>query len=142
MRFGIAALIVVMLSGTAPVGATEVVVREFRGLGQTETEAFYVLSPWLVEWWSRPQTPIDHKPAHLEVYLYDASRNEFVGRVAEHAGVGRGEMLIEQGGRFRFRVRGQATNWELKVIKIDEEFAERLRETRPKPAEPRHRLGW
>jgi hypothetical protein len=142
MKFGIPGLITAMLFCTTPLMATEVVVREFRGLGQTETEAFYVLSPWLVEWWSRPQTAIDHKPAHLEVYLYDASKNEFVGRVAEHAGVGHGEMLIEQGGRFRFRVHGQATHWELKVIKIDEEFAERLRETRPKPAEPRHRLGW
>jgi hypothetical protein len=110
--------------------ATEVVVREFRGIGGTDTESFMVSAPWLVEWHSRPPTAIDEKPSHLEVHLYDGSSNQFVGRVVERAGAGRGDVLIEQSGRFFFRVRGQATEWQLKVIAIDEEFAERLREGR------------
>jgi hypothetical protein len=142
MRCRIAWMLTVFLIGATPVAAAELLVREFRGIGQTQTEPFYVDSPWLIEWWSRPPSAVDQKPAHLEVYLYNASTNEFIGRVARHAGVGRGEMLIEHSGRFRLRIQGQATNWELKIFKIDEEFAERLRETRPKPPEPPRRLGW
>jgi hypothetical protein len=142
MRFRIAWMLTAFLIGLTPVAAAELLVREFRGIGQTQTEPFYVDSPWLIEWWSRPPSAIDQKPAHLEVYLYNASTNEFIGRVARHAGVGRGEMLIEHSGRFRLRIQGQATNWELKIFKIDEEFAERLRETRLKPPEPPRRLGW
>jgi hypothetical protein len=142
MRSWIAAGLVALLLGAAPGASAEVVVREFRGIGQTETDVFYVSSPWLLEWWSRPPSAIDEKPAHLEVYLYNASTSEFLGRVMRHNGVGNGDVLIEHEGRFRLRVQGQATNWELRVIKVDEEYAERLRETRPKPAERRRALGW
>lgn len=142
MRIRYPATLVFLLLSTVPAVADEQVVREFRGIGQTETEPFYVNAPWLIEWWSRPQARIDHKPSHLEVYLYNASTNEFLGRVARHAGVGRGEVLLDHSGRFRLRVQGQATNWELRVIKIDEEFAERLRETRPKPTKSPGWLRW
>jgi hypothetical protein len=110
--------------------AAEIVVREFGGVGAADTASFMVRSPWLVEWYSRPPTAIDEKPAHLEVHLYDSTGNLFVGRVVERAGMGRGDVLIEHSGRFFFRVRGQATEWQLKVIQIDEEVAERLREGR------------
>lgn len=120
--------------------AAEVVIREFRGMGGTDTAVFSASSPWLVEWRSRPPTAIDTDPAHLVVLLYEVNTNEFLGRVAEHSGVGRGEMLIERGGRFRFRVQGQATEWQLKVIQIDSEFAERLKEARrEKDAQQRRR---
>ena len=135
-------LLATLLAG-ASATALEMVLREFRGIGQTSTEVFSASSPWVIEWWSRPPTAIDHDPAHLEVYLYDAVTNEFLGRVVQHAGVGRGDVLIERGGRFRFRVQGQATNWELRVMQIDEEYAQRLRETRPRPArDPRRRFEW
>lgn len=117
-------LVLLPISGTA----ADLVVREFSGIGRTDTGSFAVDSPWLVEWSSRPPTAIDHKPAHLEVHLYNATTNEYLGRVVEHAGVGRGDVLIERNGRFLFKVQGQATDWQLKVIKIDEEYAERLRE--------------
>ena len=120
-------LVLLLTSGAA---TAEMLVREFSGIGRTDTGSFTVESPWLVEWSSRPPTAIDHKPAHLEVHLYNASTNEYVGRVLEHAGVGRGDILIEHSGRFLFKVQGQATEWQLKVIKIDEEYAERLREGR------------
>lgn len=110
--------------------AAEVVIREFRGIGGTDTAVFSAAAPWLVEWRSRPPTDIDTDPAHLVVLLYEVNTNEFLGRVAQHSGVGRGEMLIERSGRFRFRVQGQATEWQLKVIQIDREFAERLKEAR------------
>lgn len=130
------------LFSAAPYAAAEITVREFSGIGQTETDSFYVRSPWLLEWWSRPPSAIDQKPAHLEVYLYNASTNEFLGRVMRHNGVGNGDVLIEHDGRFRLRVQGQATKWELRVIKIDEEYAERLRATERKPAERPRALGW
>ncbi len=120
-------LVLLPLGGTA---AAELVIREFRGVGGTDTEVFSASSPWLVEWRSRPPTAIDTDPAHLVVLLYEVNTNEFIGRVAQLSGVGRGEMLIERSGRFRFRVQGQATEWQLKVIQIDHEFAERLKEAR------------
>ncbi|HUG97680.1 MAG TPA: hypothetical protein VMQ83_00710 [Gammaproteobacteria bacterium] len=118
-------LIVLLLASGA--ATAEMLVREFSGIGRTDTGSFTVESPWLVAWSSRPPTAIDHKPAHLEVHLYNAATNEFVGRVLEHAGVGRGDVLIEHSGRFLFKVQGQATEWRLKVIKVDEDYAERLR---------------
>jgi len=121
-------LLAVLAVGSA--GAADVVVREFRGIGGTDTGSFAVSSPWLVEWRSRPPTSIDHKPAHLEVNLYNASNNQFVGRVVQHAGVGGGDVLIEQTGRFLFRVQGQATEWQLKVIQVDAAYAERLKEAK------------
>ncbi len=124
-------------SGVSQAGL-EITLREFRGIGQSETEPFSASSPWVIEWWSRPPTAIDHDPAHLEVYLYDAISGEFLGRVVRHAGVGRGDVLIERGGRFRLRVQGQATQWELRVLQIDEDYADRLRDThRPRNTSPR-----
>lgn len=117
-------LVLLLASGAAN---AELLVREFSGIGRTDTGSFAVDAPWLVEWQSRPPTSIDHKPAHLEVHLYDAMSNEYVGRVVQHAGVGRGDVLIEHSGRFLFKVQGQATEWRLKVIKVDEDYAERLR---------------
>ncbi|MCC5860975.1 MAG: hypothetical protein JJT93_03585 [Gammaproteobacteria bacterium] len=134
------ALVLLVLAVPAHAGL-EITLREFRGIGHSDTEAFSASAPWVIEWWSRPPTAIDHDPAHLEVYLYDAMTGEFLGRVVKHAGVGRGDMLIERGGRFRFRVQGQATRWELRVLQIDEEYAERLREThRPRGSSPRRPL--
>lgn len=132
----ILSLVLLLACGAA---TAEMLVREFSGIGRTDTGSFTVESPWLVEWSSRPPTAIDHKPAHLEVHLYNASTNEYVGRVLEHAGVGRGDILIEHSGRFLFKVQGQATEWRLKVIKIDEEYAERLREARLEREQARRR---
>jgi len=143
MRASLAAMLLAALLMATPSAALEIVLREFRGIGQTDTEVFSASSPWVIEWWSRPPTAIDHDPAHLEVYLYDAITNEFLGRIVRHSGIGRGDVLIERGGRFRFRVQGQATNWELRVMQIDEEYAERLRETRRRPErDPRRRFEW
>jgi hypothetical protein len=120
--------------------AAEILIREFQGIGRAETEAFMARSPWLVEWHSRPPTAIDEDPAHLEVNLYNVTTGEFLGRVVRQPGVGRGEVLIEQTGRFRFVVQGQATRWQLKVIQIDEDFARRLREAREaRDTDPRRR---
>jgi hypothetical protein len=128
--------VLLLASGAA---TAEILVREFSGIGGTDTGSFAVDGPWLVEWHSRPPTAIDHKPAHLEVHLYEVTRNEYVGRVVEHAGVGRGDVLIERSGRFLFKVQGQATEWRLKVIKIDAEYAERLREAKREADTPRRR---
>jgi len=108
----------------------ELVIREFHGVGRTDTAAFNARSPWLIEWSSRPPTAIDHKPAHFEVHLYEAGNHQYAGRVVQHGGTGSGNVLIEQSGRFFFRVQGQATEWRLKAIQIDEDYAKRLRETR------------
>ena len=129
-------LMLLLASGAA---TAEMLVREFSGIGRTDTGSFSVESPWLVEWSSRPPTAIDHKPAHLEVHLYNASTNEYVGRVLEHAGVGRGDILIEHSGRFLFKVQGQATEWRLKVIKVDEDYAERLKDAQRETDPPRRR---
>jgi hypothetical protein len=131
------ALALLALSSLSATAAADLVVREFQGIGRTDTAAFTVDSPWLVEWWSRPPTAHDHKPAHLEIHLYDATTNFYVGRVVQHAGVGNGNVLIEQPGRFRFLVQGQATNWQLKVIQVDADYADRLKEARNERTRPR-----
>jgi hypothetical protein len=120
----------------APASATELVIREFQGMGRAETEMFMARSPWLVEWHSVPPTVHDTKPSHLEVHLYDASNNLYVGRVVQHSGWGRGDVLIERSGRFRLVVLGQATDWRLRVIQVDAAYAERLKEAQ-RSEEPR-----
>lgn len=124
------AIVLLALYSIGAAAAADIVVREFQGIGRSDTAAFSVDSPWLVEWWSRPPTAHDHKPAHLEIHLYDAVNNRYVGRVVQHAGVGDGNVLIEHTGRFRFLVQGQATNWQLKVIQVDADTAERLKDAR------------
>jgi len=107
----------------------ELVIREFNGIGRADTAAFNARSPWLIEWSSRPPTAIDHKPAHLEVYLYEVGNHEYVGRVVQHSGTGRGNVLIEQGGRFFLRVQSQSTEWKFRILQLDADDAERLKET-------------
>jgi hypothetical protein len=124
-------------AAAAPAGAAELLVREFEGIGRTDTAAFTVEAPWLVEWWSRPPSAHDHKPAHLEIHLYDAVTNLYAGRVAQHAGVGNGNVLIERSGRFRFLVQGQATNWQVRVLQVDAEVAERLKEAQRERTAPK-----
>jgi hypothetical protein len=123
----------------APASATELVIRDFQGIGRAETEIFMARSPWLVEWHSRPPTLHDNKPSHLEVHLYDASTNLYVGRVVQRSGWGRGDVLIERSGRFRLVVQGQATDWRLRVIQVDAAYAERLKEAQldEEPRRPR-----
>jgi hypothetical protein len=131
------AIALLALLSTGAVAAADTVVREFQGIGRTDTAAFTIESPWLVEWWSRPPSAHDHKPAHLEIHLYDAVTNRYAGRVVQHAGVGNGNVLIEQSGRFRFLVQGQATNWQVKVIQVDADYATRLKEARDERTRPR-----
>lgn len=121
--------------------ATEILIREFSGIGGTDTTTFMARSPWLVEWHSRPPTAIERDPSHLEVNLYDVDRHRYVGRIVRHTGPGRGEMLIEQSGRFRFVVQGQATEWRLRVYQLDEAYAQRLKDARrdEEPRRPRRR---
>jgi hypothetical protein len=121
-------------------GATELLVREFRGVGRTNTDSFMVRSPWLVDWASRPPSAVDEDPSHLQVQLYDVNTNRWVGLVVKQDGPGRGTVLIEESGRFQFRVQGQATEWTLRVVQVDEAYAQRLKDgKRDREAEPRRR---
>lgn len=120
-------LLALLCGGSA--AATELLIEEFEGIGRTDTAAFNARSPWLIEWNSRPPTAIDHKPSHIEVYLYEVSNHRYAGRVVQHTGTGSGNVLIEQSGRFFLRVQGQATEWRLRIIQVDEEYARRLKET-------------
>lgn len=114
-------------------------IREFSGIGGTSTATFFARSPWLVEWHSRPPTTIDRDPSHLEVHLYAVDGNRHAGRIVRHNGPGRGEMLIEQSGQFRFVVQGQATEWRLRVYQLDDAYAQRLKDARreDEPRRPR-----
>lgn len=119
--------------------ASELLIRDFSGVGGTSTATFFARSPWLVEWHSRPPTAIDRDPSHLEVHLYAVDGNRHLGRITRHNGPGRGEMLIEQSGQFRFVVQGQATEWRLRVYQLDEAYAQGLKDARrnEEPRRPR-----
>lgn len=123
-------LILLALLAFSSVEAEELLIREFSGVGRGETEIFMVRAPWLVEWHSRPPTALDSEPSHLEVSLFDASTHRFAGRVVQHKGWGRGDVLIEQSGRFRLVIQGQSTEWRLRVIQVDAAYAERLKNPR------------
>lgn len=110
--------------------AAERVVREFRGMGQQQTEVFRVQAPWLIEWSNLPRTPVEEELAYLEIHLHRPVTNEHLGRVTSIRGIARGQMLIEESGQFHLRVRGQAAEWRVRVIDIDRATADRLQPRR------------
>jgi hypothetical protein len=118
-------LLILWLVAAGPALA-ESVVYEFSGRGQERTSAFEAQSPWMVTWQTRYH---DTAPAmgRFEVYLHDASTDEFLGVVTLWYGAGTGDVLIERSGRFRFRVLGYSDGWLLRVRRLDAAEAARAK---------------
>ena len=108
-------LIVILLVLVAPalvcaVQAAELV-RQFSGDRSTQTAEFEVEAPWLIDWRVNSDFP---SSMGISVVLLNAN-GAYEGLVLKTKAPGNGVRLIEQGGRYSFKVDATVANWTLKV---------------------------
>jgi len=99
----------------------EELVKEFRGSRDTNTLEFEVQDPWLLDWRvSGDASDI----AAVDVSLFAAGTDIHEGVVLRTKYPGNGVRLMNQSGRFYFRVDVTALEWTLKVIQLTKKEAE------------------
>lgn len=102
-----------------PVAAGELV-RQFSGDRSTQTLEFEVESPWLIDWRVNSDFP---SSMGVSISLLNAS-GAYEGRVVKTKAPGNGVRLMQQGGRFSFKVDATVAYWILKVEQLTPEEAE------------------
>jgi len=95
-------------------------VRQFSGDRSTETPEFEVEAPWLIDWRVNSEFP---SSMGISVQLVNAS-GAYEGRVVKTKSPGNGVRLMQDGGRFSFKVDATVANWTLKVEQLTPEEAE------------------
>lgn len=95
-------------------------VREFSGSRSTETADFEVKAPWLIDWRVNSDFP---SAMGIAVTLAYAVTGYHAGNVFKTKSPGNGLRLIEESGRFKFKVDSSITNWTIKVIQLTPEEA-------------------
>lgn len=98
----------------------EVLVREFSGDRTIQTAEFEVKAPWLVDW--RVNSEYENSMG-LTVVLLDAPAGTHAGTVLKTKYRGNGLRLMDQSGRFSFKVDAVVANWHIKVIQLTPEEA-------------------
>ena len=114
----VAALLPFVASSTP----AEELVREFSGSRTVETAEFEVKAPWLIDWRVNSDYPAS---MGVTVVLHHSPAGIHSGTVMKTKYVGNGLRLMEEGGRFRFKVDAVVANWTIKVIQLTPEEAER-----------------
>jgi hypothetical protein len=101
--------------------AAEELVREFNGERSTETADFQVDAPWLIDW----RVNSDYSDSMgFDVELVNAPMGDHAGRVVKTKQRGSGLRLVNESGRFRFKVESALAYWTIKVIQLTPEEAE------------------
>lgn len=113
-------VVILLTGGTAAVHA-EQLVREFSGSRSTETAEFEVKAPWLIDWRVNSDFP---SSMGIAVSLAHGVTGYYAGKVFKTKKPGNGVRLIQESGRFKFKVDSAITNWTLKVIQLTPEEAE------------------
>lgn len=115
-----AALLALVLVLPSAAGAEELV-REFRGERSTETAEFEVRAPWLIDW----RVNSDYAESMgFDVELVNAPMGDHAGRVVKTKQRGNGLRLVNESGRYRFKVESALAYWTIKVIQLTPEEAE------------------
>jgi len=99
----------------------EQLVREFSGSRSTETAEFEVKAPWLIDWRVNSDFP---SSMGIAVSLTRGGTDFYEGKVFKTKHPGNGLRLIEESGRFRFKIDASITNWTLKVIQLSPDEVE------------------
>jgi len=110
-------LMVLVAVGPAHTGE---LVRQFSGDRSTQTAEFEVESPWLIDWRVNSEFP---NSMGIAVTLVNAS-GAYEGLVIKTKAPGNGVRLMQQGGRYSFKVDASVANWTLKVEQLTPEEAE------------------
>ena len=105
------------------IGAEELV-REFSGDRSTETPEFEVKAPWLIDWRVNSDYP---ETMGVAVSLAYGGTDAYAGKVFKTKRPGNGLRLMEESGRFRFKVDSAVAYWTLKVIQLSPEEAEQYK---------------
>ena len=111
--------LLVSIALSTPLSA-EQLVREFSGSRTTQTAEFEVEAPWLIDW--RVNTEFEDSMG-LAVVLLNAPTGTHAGTVLKTKYRGNGLRLMEEGGRFTFKVDSVLANWTIKVIQLTPEEA-------------------
>lgn len=110
------ALFAALLAGSAQ-GAE--LVREFSGDRSTQTVEFEVTAPWLIDWRVNSDFP---QAMGVSVELVSAS-GAYEGRVLKTKAPGNGVRLMQQNGRFSFKIDATVAYWRLRVEQLTPEEA-------------------
>jgi hypothetical protein len=95
-------------------------VREFAGDRSTQTVEFEVEGPWLIDWRVNSDFP---STMGISVTLVNAS-GAYEGLVVKTKAPGNGVRLVEEGGRYSFKVDATVSYWTLRVEQLTREEAE------------------
>jgi hypothetical protein len=96
-------------------------VRQFSGDRSTQTVEFEVEAPWLIDW----RVNSDYSDSMgFDVELVNAPMGDHAGRVVKTKQRGSGLRLVNESGRFRFKVESALAHWTIKVIQLTPEEAE------------------
>jgi len=115
------AFVFVFCAVCVPDSHAEFLVREFSGSRSTETAEFEVKAPWLIDWRVNSEFP---NSMGIAVSLAYGVTGYYAGKVFKTKSPGNGVRLMQEGGRFKFKVDAAITNWTIKVIQLTPEEAE------------------
>ena len=120
MRLLLTCVVFLFLATASSAQASELV-RKFSGSRSTDTAEFEVKAPWLVDWRVNSDFP---NSMGIAVTLAYGGTGVHAGKVFKTKSPGNGLRLIEESGRFKFKVDAAITDWTLKVIQLTPEEAE------------------
>lgn len=95
-------------------------VHRFSGTAPGSTGVFRMDGPWTLSWNAASEFP---QLAFMEMQLYDAETNRFLGLVAQRDGTGHGERLIPRAGAYRVVVTGRNVDWAVEIEPVSEDLA-------------------
>lgn len=107
-------LLVLLASALAIAAQAGELVRQFSGDRSKETVEFEVKAPWLIDWRVNSEFP---NSMGLSVVLRNAS-GAYEGLVVKTKAPGNGVRLIQEGGRYSFKVDATVANWTIKVEQL------------------------
>ena len=113
-------LAALILLGLAPAAPAAELVRQFSGDRSTETVEFEAEAPWLIDWRVNSDFP---DSMGVEVTLVNAS-GAYEGRVFKTKRPDNGVRLMQESGRYFFKVESTVSSWTLKVQQLSAEEAE------------------
>jgi len=119
-RTVLAIIVFALFAAAGPAQAAKLV-REFSGSRSQITADFEVEAPWLIDWRVNSEF---YQSMGITIVLINAEDNTHAGRVVKTKQPGDGLRLMNEGGRYRFRVDAAMANWTIRVEQLNEGEAE------------------
>jgi hypothetical protein len=128
--------LIMVAGGNTPASAADL---RFTGDQNTDTAAFEMDGPWLLDWSARGQNAMacelkiwandtnKQVPCNFELRLMDADSGRLLGNITELVGEGHGYKLFEEPGNYKIQVVSDNINWELLISPVSEETAARMK---------------